>query len=92
MPTSRIDILIYSQQCKREIRYSSEKLNKKRSCILKKTAVSCRFSCNMQKITRPENIRKRIHKGEMEGRISYWLDPKVYEEFRDNWKEIDDWF
>src|SRR5438105_6036929 len=43
-------------------------------------------------ITRPENIRKRIHRGEREGRFSYWLDPKIYEEFRDNWKEIGEGF
>jgi hypothetical protein len=35
-----------------------------------------------------DKIRGRIHRGEKEGRISYWLDPKQYEEYRDNWDEI----
>jgi hypothetical protein len=38
----------------------------------------------------PEEVRDRAHRGEKDGRISYWLQPKSYElpEFREAWKRI----
>jgi hypothetical protein len=108
MPTSRnakgIDILIYSQNAIEKYGIQMKSLTKKNSVplgskedssiFLADFLVICRnASLNPEVfITRPENIRKRIHKGEMEGRISYWLDPKEYEEFRDNWKELGEGF
>jgi hypothetical protein len=40
-------------------------------------------------ITTPEDIRKEIHEGRNDRQqISYWLQPKSYEIFRDNWDKI----
>jgi hypothetical protein len=39
-------------------------------------------------VTAPKDVYKKIHKGQAEGRISYWLQPKDYEGFRDNWNLI----
>lgn len=34
--------------------------------------------------------KARIHKGEKNDKISYWFQPKDYEEFKDNWEIIKD--
>jgi hypothetical protein len=36
-------------------------------------------------VLRPNEVRTRAHRGEKEGRVSYWLQPKDYaiEEFRE---------
>jgi hypothetical protein len=41
-------------------------------------------------ILTPEEVRQRAHKGEKEGRISYWLQPGDYEleSFREAWERI----
>ncbi|MDE1842145.1 MAG: hypothetical protein KGH95_00685 [Thaumarchaeota archaeon] len=33
-------------------------------------------------------IKNKIHKGEKDGKVSYWLQPKQYEGFKDNWDKI----
>ena len=33
-------------------------------------------------------IRDRIHEGVKDGKISHWLQPKGYQEFKDNWEII----
>jgi len=37
-------------------------------------------------------VKEHIHKGEKDGRISYWLQPKDYEEYKDRWDTIGDGF
>ena len=40
-------------------------------------------------ITAPGDIRKEIHEGKNDKeQVSYWLQPKSYEIFRDNWDKI----
>ena len=41
-------------------------------------------------ILRPEEIKKRAHCGEKNGKISYWLQPKAYDkpEFKEAWDRI----
>lgn len=39
-------------------------------------------------IMTPEEVKMRLHKGEKEGKISYWLQPKEYESFKDRWEMI----
>ena len=41
-------------------------------------------------ILRPEEIKKRAHRGEKNGKISYWLQPKAYDkpEFKEAWDRI----
>ena len=41
-------------------------------------------------ILHPEEVRERAHRGEKEGRVSYWLQPRSYDssEFREAWGRI----
>ncbi len=39
-------------------------------------------------ITDTPTAKPRIHEGTKNGKKSYWLQPKDYEEFKDNWKII----
>jgi hypothetical protein len=41
-------------------------------------------------IMTPDEVRKRAHRGEKDGRVSFWLQPKDYavEEFKDAWERI----
>lgn len=38
----------------------------------------------------PSEVKKRVHRGEKDGRISYWLQPTSYnrEEYREAWGRI----
>lgn len=38
----------------------------------------------------PEEVKKRAHRGEKEGRISFWLQPRDYDQdqFREAWHRI----
>lgn len=42
-------------------------------------------------ILSPSEVRKRAHRGEKEGRVSYWLQPKDYalDVFKDAWERIE---
>lgn len=102
MPTSRnargIDILIYSQDGERKYTIQAKSLTKRSPVPLGKHLnnlmgdyfIICRnvFGDPETFIASVDKIRGRIHRGEKEGRISYWLDPKQYEEYKDNWAEI----
>ncbi len=41
-------------------------------------------------ILTPDEVRKLAHRGEKEGRVSFWLQPKDYDqaEFRNTWTRI----
>jgi hypothetical protein len=39
-------------------------------------------------VARIDDIRNRIEKKTKNGKISNWLQPKNYEEFKDNWEII----
>jgi hypothetical protein len=41
-------------------------------------------------ITLPQEVRERAHRGEKDGRVSYWLQPPDYiqEQFREAWRRI----
>ncbi|MCW3138441.1 MAG: hypothetical protein N2V76_08535 [Methanophagales archaeon] len=41
-------------------------------------------------IIKAEDVKKRLHKGEKNGRVSYWLQPKNYEEYKGKWEIIGD--
>lgn len=42
-------------------------------------------------IMKPEEVRERAHRGEKDGRISFWLQPKSYmlTEFKEKWERIE---
>jgi len=35
-----------------------------------------------------EEVSGALHKGEKEGRISYWLQPQSYKDHKDRWEKI----
>jgi len=37
-----------------------------------------------------DEVRRLAHKGEKDGKVSFWLQPREYEaeEFRENWERI----
>ena len=41
-------------------------------------------------IMKPEEVKQLAHRGEKEGRVSYWLQPKQYDtdQFREAWDRI----
>lgn len=36
----------------------------------------------------PSEVRKLAHRGEKDGRVTYWLQPGDYEPFREKWERI----
>lgn len=42
-------------------------------------------------ILTPDEVMERAHRGEKEGRVSYWLQPRDYavDQFRDAWERIE---
>ena len=102
VPTSRnargFDIVIYSQdgvrkhtiQAKSLSRRSPVPLGSSSDSLFADYLIICRnISKNPELfITSTNKIKVDIHKGEKDGRISYWLQPKHYEMYKDNWNEI----
>ncbi len=105
MPTARnargVDILIYSQdalqtrtiQVKSLSKRAPVPLGDKLNHLFADYIVICR---NVAKETpecfvlTPEEIRRLVHKGEKNGKISYWLQSREYEadEFHEKWERI----
>jgi hypothetical protein len=105
MPTTRnakgIDILVYSQDALRTLtiqvkslsRRSPVPLGNKLDNLFANYVIICRNvieetpECFM---LTPDEIRRLVHKGEKNGKISFWLQPRDYEidKFRENWARI----
>lgn len=105
MPTARnargIDILIYSQgasprtvtiQVKTLSRRNPVPLGNKLDHLLAEFVVICRDVSRDPEcfILTPEEVRRLHHRGEKNGNISLWLQPRAYavEEFREKWERI----
>lgn len=41
-------------------------------------------------VAKIDEIKNHIHEGIKNGKKSYWLQPKDYEDFKDNWSIIGD--
>jgi len=41
-------------------------------------------------VLKPDEVRDLAHRGEKDGRVSYWLQPSSYDQsqFRENWDRI----
>lgn len=107
MPTARnakgIDILIYSQDARRTRTIQVKALSKaspvplggRLDNIFGDFFVICR-ALALEKpecfVLTPAEVRELAHKGEKEGKVSYWLQPKQYakNEYRDQWQRIGD--
>ncbi len=103
LPTSRnakgIDIIIYSQDATRTHTIQVKTLSKKspvpgmkKDSLIAEYLIVCRNVFDEKPevfISKIADIKNRIHEGMNErGKKSYWLQPKDYEEFKDNWDII----
>jgi len=103
MPTSRnakgIDILGYDQTGKRTITVQVKALSKRnpvplgaepKNLIAKFIIIARHVAAETPEffIARTSDIRDRIHEAHKDGKTSYWLQPKDYEGFRDQWATI----
>ncbi len=105
MPTARnargIDILAYSADARRTLTVQVKSLSRRSPVPLGKHldhlfadfVVICRHverdwpECF---VLTPAKCKQLVHRGEKEGRVSYWLQPKQYEtdEFREQWGRV----
>jgi hypothetical protein len=99
-----IDVLIYSQdagrtrtiQVKTLSKASPVPMSNKLDHLFADFVVVCRHAVREPPelpecfVLTPEEIRKVVHKGVKEGRVSYWLQPKDYAkpEFLERWDRI----
>lgn len=101
LPTSRnargIDLVIYSRDAKRKHTIQVKTLRKRnpvpfgnKPSLMADYLVICRVSGEKPEtfVTTIDNIRNRIVKKTKNEKSSYWLIPKNYEEFKDNWSII----
>ena len=98
MPTSRnakgVDIIIYNQDSTRKHTIQLKSLSKRSPVPLGKSKEIIAdyliiwrnvFESPEIFITIIKDIDPFIHKGVKDGKISYWIQPKNYETFRNNW-------
>lgn len=105
MPTARnakgIDILIYSQdaartrtiQVKTLSKGSPVPLSNKLDHLFADFVVVCRHVIRETPecfILTPGEVRQLVHRGEKNGKVSFWLWPRHYakDEFREKWERI----
>lgn len=105
MPTTRnakgIDIVIYNHDASQKLSIQVKALSKRSPVpfgsnldhlfadyiIICRNALAEKPECF---ILMPREVRKLIHRGEKEGKISYWLQPRNYEveKYREVWDRI----
>ncbi|MBX3074683.1 hypothetical protein KF913_12210 [Candidatus Obscuribacterales bacterium] len=104
MPTARnakgIDALIYNQDCSRTFGVQVKALSKRSPVPLGTNLdrligdffIVCR-NVNQEPecfVLTPEEVRNLAHRGEKDGKVSFWLQPKQYDvtQFKDAWSRI----
>lgn len=100
LPTSRnargVDLVIYSRNARLKHTIQVKTLSKRnpvpfgnKPSLIADYLIICRVSEKPEVfVSKIDDIRDRIVKKTKNGKISYWLIPKNYEEFRDNWRII----
>ena len=103
MPTARnargVDIVVYSQDARRTRTIQVKALSKtspvplgnKLDHLFADFVVICRRAVEETPecfVLTPEEVRKLAHRGEKNGKVSFWLQPRDYavERFRDKWR------
>jgi len=105
MPTSRnargVDIIAYNSDCSRMISVQVKSLSKKSPVPLGNTLekIMGDFWVIVNNIVQepvayillPEEVQSLAHRGEKDGRVSYWLQPNAYvvNDFHEAWGRID---
>jgi hypothetical protein len=105
MPTARnakgIDILIYSQDAARKLTVQVKTLSKGSPVplgghlnhLFADYVVVCRHVARETPecfVLTPDEVRQLAHRGEKDGKVSYWLQPRDYatDQFREQWGRI----
>jgi hypothetical protein len=105
MPTSRnargIDILLYSHDGKRKRTVQVKSLSRRNPVPLgtKLEYLTADFVIICRHVTRdqpecfvltPAEVRRLAHRGEKDGKVSFWLQPRDYEKeaYRDKWHRV----
>lgn len=105
MPTARnargVDIVVYSQDSSQKLTIQVKTLSKgspvplgnKLDHLFADFVVVCRHVAREAPecfVLTPAEIRNTVHRGEKNGKVSYWLQPRDYakEEFREKWERI----
>jgi hypothetical protein len=105
MPTARnargVDIIAYSRDASRFVGVQVKALSKRNPVPLGQCLDKCMgdFWIIVNRVASdapaafimlPSEVRELAHRGEKEGRISYWLQPTSYDrpEFREAWPRI----
>jgi len=105
MPTTRnargVDIIAYNRDCSRMVSIQVKTLSQRSPVPLGNSLdsimgdfwvivneVAYEPKCY---ILEPNEVKKRAHRGEKEGRVSYWLQPQAYciPDFQDAWGKIE---
>ncbi len=104
MPTARnargVDIVVYSQDATRKLAIQVKALSKRHPVPLGTSLgkvmgdfwviVNNVSSSPSAYILLPSEVKEFAHRGEKEGRISFWLQPKSYdqEDFKEKWDRV----
>ncbi len=104
MPTTRnargVDVLAYNHDCSRKVSIQVKTLSKKNPVPLGTSldkimgdfwvVVNNVSTSPAAYVLIPSEVRRLAHRGEKDGRISYWLQPPAYciEAFREKWDRI----
>jgi len=105
MPTARnargVDILAYNHDASRMLSIQVKALSKKYPVPLGPSTerlmgdyfvVCCNLGLSQPEcfILRPAEVKARAHRGEKEGRVSFWLQPKAYavDQYREAWDQL----
>lgn len=103
LPTSRnargVDVVVYSQEGARTHTIQVKTLSKgdpvPLGTSLNNLIADCIVICRRPFSVEPEifiattdEVKSHIHEEMKDGKKSYWLEPKDYEDFRDNWNII----
>lgn len=105
MPTARnargVDIIAYSQDATRKLAIQVKALSKRNPVPLGTSLEKVMgdfwvvvnkitFSAPSAFIMLPAEVRELAHRGEKDGRVSFWLQPTSYdqENFKEKWERI----
>ena len=101
LPTTRnakgVDLIIYSQDAKKHYTIQVKSLSKRNPIpfgskpqLIADFVILVRnvFDTPEVYLMKPEEIKERLNKEVKNGRISYWLEPKNYEDFKDRWEIV----
>lgn len=104
MPTARnargVDLIAYNHDCSKIVAVQVKALSKRNPVPLGNSVdslmgdywviVNCVISSPTVFILLPSEVKELAHRGEKDGRVSYWLQPNAYDvpKFKDAWDII----